>query len=79
MRRFLPALAALALVGPAAFAQGFVTPGDNLVTDGIPKVPADLAEKVGRYTEFRAAGLASWHPTRREMLAHPIETAEASE
>jgi dipeptidyl aminopeptidase/acylaminoacyl peptidase len=27
-----------------------------------------LAESVGRYTEFRAATLASWHPTRREML-----------
>lgn len=45
-----------------------VAPGDNLVTEGIPPVPAALAESVGRYTEFRGASLASWHPRRREML-----------
>src|SRR5215216_2190208 len=68
MTRVLLSALTLALVAPAAFAQGVITPGDNLVTDGIPPVPAELAEKVGRYTEFRAAGLASWHPTKREML-----------
>ncbi|HEX9425780.1 MAG TPA: prolyl oligopeptidase family serine peptidase, partial [Pyrinomonadaceae bacterium] len=31
-------------------------------------IPASLVEDVRRYTEFRAAGLSSWHPTRREML-----------
>jgi dipeptidyl aminopeptidase/acylaminoacyl peptidase len=68
MRRLLSTAAALILVAPAMLAQGVVTPGDNLVTDGIPRVPAELAEKVNRYTEFRSAGLASWHPSRREML-----------
>ena len=51
------------------FAQGGeISPGDNLVVEGIPKVPVSLAEAVGRYTEFRSAFLQSWHPTRREML-----------
>jgi dipeptidyl aminopeptidase/acylaminoacyl peptidase len=45
-----------------------VKPADNLVTDGLPEIPASIAEAVGRYTEFRAAALASWHPVRREML-----------
>ena len=45
-----------------------VTPGDNLVVEGIPPIPSDLAEKVERYTEFRSAGISSWHPKRREML-----------
>jgi dipeptidyl aminopeptidase/acylaminoacyl peptidase len=45
-----------------------IAPGDNLVVEGVPKIPAALAEEVGRYTEFRGAGLASWHPVRREML-----------
>src|SRR5262245_36251811 len=68
MRAILLA-AVLAWAAPATFAQGDVIKhGDNLVTDGIPPVPAELAEKVGRYTEFRSAGLASWHPARREML-----------
>jgi dipeptidyl aminopeptidase/acylaminoacyl peptidase len=45
-----------------------IAPGDNLVIEGVPKIPATLADEVGRYTEFRWAVLSSWHPTRREML-----------
>jgi len=41
---------------------------NNLVTENIPKIPASLVEEVARYTEFRAARLADWHPTKREML-----------
>jgi dipeptidyl aminopeptidase/acylaminoacyl peptidase len=52
----------------AAQQQRILTPGDNLVAEGIPPVPAALAEAAGRYTEFRSASFQSWHPTRREML-----------
>jgi dipeptidyl aminopeptidase/acylaminoacyl peptidase len=45
-----------------------LTPGDNLVIDGVPTIPADLPEQVGRYTESRTATLQDWHPTRAEML-----------
>lgn len=45
-----------------------ITPNENLVLEGIPPIPATLAEKVNRYTNFRSAGLSSWHPVRREML-----------
>jgi dipeptidyl aminopeptidase/acylaminoacyl peptidase len=45
-----------------------IRPGDNLVTDGIPEIPAEIADAVSRYTEFRTASLAGWHPTKREML-----------
>ena len=45
-----------------------VQPNENLVVEGVPPIPASLAEKVGRYSEFRTGGFASWHPTRREML-----------
>ena len=48
-----------------------ITPNENLVAEGIPKIPASLAASVGRYSEFRSAVFSSWHPTRREML---IET-----
>jgi len=47
---------------------GDLTPADNLVTENIPKIPASLVERVGRYTEFRAAVLTDWHPTKRQML-----------
>ena len=46
----------------------FITPGDNLTVEGIPPLPKSLAETLRRYTEFRAAGFADWHPIRREML-----------
>jgi dipeptidyl aminopeptidase/acylaminoacyl peptidase len=45
-----------------------IEPTDNLVTDGIPAIPAEVAEQVRRYTESRAASFVDWHPTRREML-----------
>ena len=45
-----------------------VSPNENLVVEGVPKVPMRLADAVRPYTEFRAAGLCSWHPVKREML-----------
>ena len=59
----------LASSTPFTFGQsGEVVPNENLVVDGIPKISASLAESVERYSNFRAARLASWHPTRREFL-----------
>jgi len=52
----------------AAKAPAVLVPADNLVTSGLPAIPAEIADAAGRYTEFRTAGLSSWHPTRREML-----------
>jgi dipeptidyl aminopeptidase/acylaminoacyl peptidase len=44
------------------------TPADNLVVDGVPKIPSSVAETAGRYGSYRSASLADWHPTKREML-----------
>jgi hypothetical protein len=71
MKRFSQ-LAAVLVLAMVAFAQSDeIGPNENLVAEGIPKIPASLAESVGRYSEFRTAGFASWHPAKREML---IET-----
>jgi dipeptidyl aminopeptidase/acylaminoacyl peptidase len=43
-------------------------PNENLITDGIPPISDNLVEAVNRYTEFRSASLASWHPIERKML-----------
>jgi dipeptidyl aminopeptidase/acylaminoacyl peptidase len=51
---------------PAAAAT--VPPPEAVVAEGVPPIPAALAEQVGRYTDFRAAVFTGWHPTRREML-----------
>ena len=54
---------------PSVSAQNAqIRPGENLVAEGIPEIPAAVAEKVQRYTESRSASFAAWHPQRREML-----------
>ncbi|HEX4613778.1 MAG TPA: S9 family peptidase [Urbifossiella sp.] len=68
MRRLLLPAVLIVIALPAAPAADVLAPGDNLVTDGLPPVPAELAEQVKRYTEFRSASLLDWHPTRREMI-----------
>jgi len=60
--------ASILIISVAALAQDEIVPNENLVAEGIPKIPAALAESVGRYSEFRSAGFASWHPAKREML-----------
>ncbi len=45
-----------------------VAPSPNLVVQGIPPIPASLARDVRRYTEYRFASLADWHPVARELL-----------
>ena len=66
-----PALAVILFAALALAQTDEIVPNENLVVEGIPKIPAALAESVGRYSEFRSADFSSWHPTRREML---IET-----
>ncbi|HKD44388.1 MAG TPA: S9 family peptidase, partial [Candidatus Angelobacter sp.] len=74
MKRFLvifslllSSLAALAQ-GNAPAQAGIVRPGDNLVLENVPAVPASIAEKAFQYGEVRTAGLEDWDPVRREML-----------
>src|SRR5512132_2124518 len=61
---------AFPLCGTAAYAQdsATVSPNENLVIDGIPPIPASIAEVTRRYTEFRRASLLDWHPRKSEML-----------
>lgn len=52
-----------------AFSQSNeIVPNENLVAEGVPKIPASLADTVERYTNFRGAGIDSWDPVKREML-----------
>ncbi len=68
MRSFLAAAVVLVGVAPAAAQGPYLVPGDNLVLDGVPQIPLNLVDRVARYTNFRAAAFADWHPTRPEML-----------
>ncbi len=69
MQRAWPLLLMLATATTVrAQATSDIVPNENLVVDGVPRIPASVAEGVGRYTEFRTAGLGAWHPLRREIL-----------
>ncbi|MGB2668682.1 MAG: S9 family peptidase [Candidatus Acidiferrum sp.] len=70
MKRIATLLAGISLlcaVGAAAQAP-VVAPPESLVLDGVPRIPASLAETAGRYGEYRSASLADWQPGKRGML-----------
>ena len=69
MKKLALLLAAIALTGaPALCQEAMIAPPEGIVADGVPKIPASLAETAGRYSENRAAFVTDWHPQRREML-----------
>ena len=45
-----------------------VQPPENLGVDGVPQIPAAVAETAGRYGNYRTAVLQDWNPERRQML-----------
>ncbi|HKX44654.1 MAG TPA: hypothetical protein VJO99_26080, partial [Burkholderiaceae bacterium] len=52
----------------AAPAPPVVAPNAQLLVQGIPAIPAQLAAQTAPYTDFRAHAFVAWHPTKREML-----------
>jgi len=53
---------------PATQAPAAVPKPAALTADGIPAVPADLAERTRPYMEFRTASFSSWNARDRSML-----------
>jgi dipeptidyl aminopeptidase/acylaminoacyl peptidase len=45
-----------------------IAPNQNLILQNIPPVPASIAERADRYTDYRVANMFGWHPERREIL-----------
>jgi dipeptidyl aminopeptidase/acylaminoacyl peptidase len=73
MKRRLAIALTLLLPVASVLGQGIskdaaVAVPENIMTDGIPKLPVKLAEIAGRYSEYRSGLPADWHPARREML-----------
>ena len=69
MKRLLIRLALCLVLLPVVLAYPQdVAPNENLVVEGVPKIPKAIAENVERYNNYRTATFASWHPTRREIL-----------
>jgi Tol biopolymer transport system component/dienelactone hydrolase len=55
-------------VAQAPQTPAVITPPDSLVLQGMPPVPARIADAMAPYSLYRRAVFRSWHPTRREML-----------
>jgi hypothetical protein len=56
-KRILRMLAAVLFVGvtEASAQDATVAPAENLVVDGVPKIPSSLPETAGRYGSYRFA------------------------
>jgi dipeptidyl aminopeptidase/acylaminoacyl peptidase len=68
MRHMLRAVL-LVLIAVQAAAQDAAIPVPSTIKlEGVPAIPASLADRFAPYGEFRFAELLSWHPTRREIL-----------
>jgi dipeptidyl aminopeptidase/acylaminoacyl peptidase len=69
MKRVCLALAVFFLATvPVSSQQIVVAPPESLVVDGVPPIPASLAETASRYGSYRSAGMVDWHPTQQAML-----------
>ena len=68
-KRILLAVALTGILSSSARAQeSVIAPSENLVADGIAKIPSALAETAGRYASYRNASFVDWNPAKREML-----------
>ena len=69
MKRICCLIALVCMTAWTALAQeSYIAPAENLLVDGVPKIPTSLADTAGRYASYRSASLADWHPTKHEML-----------
>lgn len=46
----------------------FIVPANNLVVEGIPPIPAELAQQVAPYSEIKPSVVVAWHPTDGSLL-----------
>ena len=65
---WIPLGAILFIAATVPAQEPTITPPESMVANGVPKIPASLAETAGRYGAYRSAGLSDWNPVKREML-----------
>jgi len=64
--------------GAASAQNDEIAPGGNLVTEGIPKISASIAQTVQRYTSGYGLPLAGWDPAKREIWLKNLTSDSAS-
>jgi dipeptidyl aminopeptidase/acylaminoacyl peptidase len=74
MRQHLAVALACGVLSGVGYCQSpsqqtsYIKPGDNIVFENVPPIPASIAEATERYGDARSAQFLSWSPTKREML-----------
>ena len=69
----------LLVICPVILAQGdHITPGDNLVVEGIPQIPASLAQTIRRYTRAYGLPLAGWDTRKHQVWLKNLTGSSAS-
>jgi dipeptidyl aminopeptidase/acylaminoacyl peptidase len=48
--------------------KNLVVPNENLITENIPEITKELANKVKKYSESRGAALVAVHPTKNQVV-----------
>jgi len=65
---FLVGLLFLSLTPLSPAQEPAIKPNDALILENIPPIPASIAEKAAKYTDYRTATMYGWHPMKREIL-----------
>jgi dipeptidyl aminopeptidase/acylaminoacyl peptidase len=68
MRHFLRAALIVLAAFPAAGQDTAIPVPPAVKLEGVPPIPATIAERFAPYGEFRSAEFLGWHPVKREML-----------
>ncbi len=63
---------------PALAQSDYVSPGDNLIIEGIPQIPTSLARTIKRYTGAYGLPLVGWDAAKREVWLKNITGSSAS-
>jgi len=58
----------MGLAWPAWGQPPMLTPPEGFVLEGMPPIPASIADERAPYAHYRYATFVAWHPTRREMI-----------
>src|SRR5271165_3625781 len=68
LRIFLSGAVLLGLLATGLAQEATIKPNDALIMENIPPIPASIAERAARYTDYRTATMYGWHPQKREIL-----------
>src|SRR5580700_2757496 len=68
LRIFLSGVVLFGLLATGLGQETTIAPNDALILENIPPIPASIAARATRYTDFRTASMYGWRPQKREIL-----------